>query len=547
MELESFPLPSNQPLAEAYCLQSDSRIAGLFGGHPSDEGVWQARSAYLREQRDSRVPAESLARVLLDYNRRFGSEGTVAQSIESIAQGASVIVGGQQAGLWTGPLLVIHKAVTIIQAAKHAEARVGQPVVPVFWIAGEDHDWEEANHAYIQADAPRKIAIAHPGGAKTSVSRTKLTAAEMKAALQELAAVLPDTPNKQPMLAMLQATADGSATLTDWFAHVLTHLFGEHGLVLLDADDPALRKLESDMFRTLIERGGELEGAYRQAGAAIRSLGYKVQAESAEGCANLFLFHGNPADGGQERTLLYRREGEFANRRGTVRLTADELIGIAEQAPERLSNNVLTRPLMQDYVLPVLATVLGQGEIAYWAQTSESFRLLGMEMPIIVPRMSFTLVEPHLPKQMDKYSLGFNEVIERYAAKRQAWLDEREEWAIGEKFGKTRAQFEELYAPLIELVSSLEPGLGRLGDTNRERILREIAYLEQRAKDAHERRFDAALRQMDRVAHSLWPGGKPQERVLNAMQLYNQYGVDWIKRLLEAPFEPDGRHRLVYL
>ncbi|MFC4103926.1 bacillithiol biosynthesis cysteine-adding enzyme BshC [Paenibacillus xanthanilyticus] len=547
MEIESFPLPSGQPLAEAYCLRSDSRIAHLFGGHPSDEGAWQARYAYLQEKRGGRVSAESLARVLRDYNGRFGAGEQVARRIGEIAQGAPVIVGGQQAGLWTGPLLVVHKAVTIIQAAKQAESRLGRPVVPVFWIAGEDHDWEEANHAYIQEHAPRKIAILHPGGAKTSISRTRLSAAKLKDTLRELASALPDTPHKQPLLAMLEAAADESATLTDWFAHVLTHLFREHGLVLLDADDPALRKLESDMFRMLIKRGGELERAYRQAGEAIRSLGFKEQAEAAEGCANVFLFHEEPTGGGQERTLLFRRAGEFVNRRGTVRMTEDELLDIADHEPERLSNNVLTRPLMQDFVLPVLATVLGQGEIAYWAQTSEAFRLLGMEMPIIVPRMSFTIVEPHLPKQMDKYGLNFGEVVERYAVKRQAWLDEREEWAIGERFGETRARFEELYAPLIELVSSLEAGLGRLGDTNRERILREIAYLEQRAKEAHARRFDAALGQMDRVAHSLWPGGKPQERVLNAMQFCNQYGIDWVKQLLAAPFESDGRHRLVYL
>lgn len=549
MEIVSFPLPSAQPLSEAYCAQSDSRIAGLFGGHPSDEGAWQTRLAYLHEKREQRVPSEALARVLLDYNRRFGAEESVNKSIANIAQGAPVVVGGQQAGLWTGPLLVIHKAVTIIQAAKHAEARLGQPVVPVFWIAGEDHDWEEANHAYIQAaaDAPRKIAIAHPGGARTSVSRTQLRAEEWQTALKELASVLPDTPVKQPLLARLHAAADRSSTLTDGFAHVLAHLFGEFGLVLLDADDPALRKLESGMFRTLIERGGELEEAYRAAGGAIRSLGYMEQAEAAEGCANLFLFHGDARTGAEERTLLYRRADEFANRRGTVRLTADELIGIAERAPERLSNNVLTRPLMQDYVLPVLATVLGQGEIAYWAQTSEAFRLLGMEMPIIVPRMSFTLIEPQLPKQMEKYGLNFGEIVAGYADKQQAWLDEREEWAIGDKFSETRAQFDQLYAPLLELISSLEPGLGRLGATNRERILREMNYLEARTKDAHARRFDAALRQMDRIANSLWPGGKPQERVLNAMSFYNQYGTDWVKQLLAVPFESDGGHRLVYL
>lgn len=122
---------------------------------------------------------------------------------------------------------------------------------------------------------------------------------------------------------------------------------------------------------------------------------------------------------------MYRDGDVFSDRKGMVSLTEQQLLEQLHQHPERFSNNVLTRPIMQDSLLPVLGTILGPGEIAYWSITRYAFADMGLQMPLIIPRMSFSLIDDNVRKQMEKYELSFQDVISSLAAKRKQWLDSK--------------------------------------------------------------------------------------------------------------------------
>ncbi|MCR2803710.1 bacillithiol biosynthesis cysteine-adding enzyme BshC [Paenibacillus soyae] len=543
---ESYELPIAQPLTEAYMKQSDGRIRELYGYHSGNEQDWVRRLNSLEEHAGRRADKSKLADALRAYNQRIGVSNETMSSIDLIAEGSPVVIGGQQAGLWTGPLLVIHKAVTIIQAAKSASQQLGRQVVPVFWIAGEDHDWDEANHAYVitAEQELRKLSVARPEGPRTSVSGTAVTAETWKQLLQELEQALPHSEFKPQMLEKLAELARQSGSLSDLFAGILAQLFGSAGMVLVDADDPGLRKLESPMFARLLRHNDELERAYLESADRVKSLGYTLQADVVPGSANLFLFH--PERGG-ERTLLHKNGESFQDRKGLSSWTKEELMRMAEERPELLSNNVLTRPLMQDYLFPVLGTVLGPGEIAYWALTGGAFRALGMEMPIIVPRMSFTLIEGTIAKNMTKYELSFADVIERIETRKEAWLKQQDNMNVEQKFGAVKQAFQEMYQPLIDMAASVQAGLAKLGETNMAKILEQISYMEAKTSDANNKQFEAAIRQFDRIATAIVPSGKPQERVLSVVVYWNRYGDAWLEKLMEAPYSRTGGHEIVYL
>lgn len=541
-----YQLPIAQPLTQAYVNRTDPRIETCFGYYAGNGRDWERRLHRLEGSASVRARSADVAAALQQYNEGIGASSRTLASIAAIAEGAAVVVGGQQAGLWTGPLLVIHKAVSIIGAAREASARLGTTIVPVFWIAGEDHDWDEANHAIvISAEQElRKLYVERPEGPRTSVSRTVVDEAQWEALLAELGQCLPHSEFKPHMLEKLEELAKGSRSLSDMFARLLAHLFAEEGLVVLDADDRALRAVESPMFRQLLERNDELEWAYASAAAQLKELGYPLQAEVTAGSANLFLF--NPANG-DERTLLFKRDGEFQDRKGIASWSKEELLRIAEEEPWQLSNNVMTRPLMQDYLFPVLATVLGPGEIAYWALTGDAFRTLDMEMPILVPRMSFTLIEGTIAKNMAKYELSFQDVLERFEERKEQWLKGQDILSIEARFGAVKSTFEDMYKPLLELASSIQPGLGKLGETNMAKILEQIGYMESKTADAHNKQFEASIRQLERIRLSLAPAGKPQERVVTMIGYWNRYGDAWLRKLLEAPYSPTGGHEIVYL
>jgi bacillithiol biosynthesis cysteine-adding enzyme BshC len=543
MQMEVLKWQSNQLLAENY-IDRSAKADHLFDYHFADSEDWMKRAAYLNESQAPKSDREQLVNVLTAYNERVGNSSISLQNACQLLDSSTLtIVGGQQAGLFGGPLLVIYKAITIIQLAREWSGKLQRSVIPVFWIAGEDHDFDEANHMYYLSSQLQveKIKVEHPTGWRTSISKLPITADAWQQALEALEASLIDTEFKPALLQKLRSLTNGSSTLTDNFAGWMASLFGEYGLVLLDSDDPALRRVEAAMFEQLIVRNEEVGEALLQSKQQVEAAGYQAQAEISVNGANLFIFEGD------QRLLLQRNGHLFTDKKKDCSYSKHELLELAATEPQRLSNNVMTRPLMQEFLFPVLATVLGQGEIAYWALTRKAFHLFGMQMPIMAPRLEFTLVEGKVHNHMDKYGLTMDDIRFRFDEKQRQWLNDRDTLQLAEKFDSVKSGFRDSYVPLIESLGTINSGVQKLGDTNLAKIMEQIEYLEAKASDSHKAQFDAALRQLERIRLTILPLAKPQERVYNVFAYLNRYGNDWIKNLIETPLPIDGMHRVYYL
>ncbi|MDF2926411.1 MAG: hypothetical protein K0R57_5325 [Paenibacillaceae bacterium] len=542
MQLVQANRVKSQPLAEDYT-NHFAEAAELFDYNPWQEEDWRRRAEYLEHTASLRLDRGELTGFLHTYNLEIGNtHSEVKHSLRLLAmQDCSVVAGGQQAGLFTGPLLVIHKAITIIRKAREAAERLGRPVVPVFWIAGEDHDFDEVNHWYAwnAQSGVERFRLEHPSGLKTAVSRLHFES--WAEALNRMDEWLAPSDFKDGLMERLTAFAESSRTLTGYFARIMGWLFGSHGLVLLDSDDSRLRKLEVPMFEQLLRQSSAVNRRILEAADAVRGLGYTPQAEQSPGNVNLFFY-----DERGERILLQKDGSGFTDRKRTFQLEEETLLRIMQEEPNRFSNNVMTRPVMQDYVLPVLGVVLGPGEIAYWALTRGVFHEVGYRMPVIIPRLEFTLVEGILQKNMEKYGLSYNDVMDCFEERRAEWLLDQGQYEVEELFSETRRRFLELYRPVLDTISSLNPGLAKLGETNRQKIVEQIEYLHKRASDSLESKFASGLRQLDRIHLSLKPLSKPQERVYNVFAYLNKYGSGWIDELISLPYDNDGGHRLVY-
>lgn len=544
MRMEAIEWKKSQPITEDYVTHFE-KVKGRFEYAPFQVSELRRRAAWLDDAADKQRPTErraALVEALVQLNERLGNAPQALDRIRELASSETLaVVGGQQAGLLTGQLLVIYKAVTILHTAKQAEAALGRRVVPVFWIAGEDHDFDEVNHWYTLTQQLEidKGKLDHPTGIRTSVSRLAIDS--WSEAWEHLDAMLPPSEFKSELMQKLTDIAASSRTLTEQFGQIMAWLFGSEGLVLVDSDAPEIRALEGGMFGALIDNREHLTAALLRAKEDVERLGYRPAAEVSADNANLFRF-----DESGERMLLHWNGSHFTDKRGRVSFTAAELAAEARERPEAFSNNVLTRPLMQEYLFPVLSTVLGPGEVAYWALTREAFAEMGMRMPIVVPRMEFTLLEGTVQKQMDKFGLSFLDIIHNYEEKKAAWLKEQDNLGLEELFAGVKAQFANLYAPVLQTVGSINAGMVKLGETNLQKIMEQVAFLEARATEAHESQFASALRHWERSRLSILPMGKPQERVYNIFAYLNKYGAGWLRELLEAPIEADGKHRVIY-
>jgi bacillithiol biosynthesis cysteine-adding enzyme BshC len=545
MNVMQQPIPNGQPLAEALIHKYES-VSHLYESNAFDEASWTSRMDWLDRTENLRIDRKKLVGCLTQFNQKYNNHEGVHTSLSLLEQpGTLVISGGQQSGLFTGPLLVIYKTISIIKAAQYGSELLKRPVVPVFWIAGEDHDWDEVNHTYVLSPDLQinRIRLTREDQHRSPVSAVNISEEMWNSSLTELESLLAGSEFKEQLLAELGQLCRESDTLTIAFAKLLGKWFGKYGLILLDSADEGLRKLESPVFEAIIEQNDELEQAYLATAKEVAKLGLTAQADVVEGGANLFYIHG------ENRLLLFKQEGRFADRKQQVSFTKDELLAELQQHPERFSNNVLTRPLMQDSLLPVLGAVLGGGEIAYWGLTGKAFQVLGLQMPILLPRMSFTVIEGTLHKHMNKYDLKWEDIIspEKFSNKRKAWLSEQDQVHVEEQFANVKASFTAMYEPLIEQLSQIQAGLLKLGNANKDKIIDQIEYLQNRAMDALARSNEAGMRHFDRIEYSLYPQHKPQERVYNVFYYLNRYGEGWIDQLMEIPFDVTGSHCVIYV
>lgn len=544
MKVVSEPLQSGSALADDY-IHHYEKVLPLYGEDYHCDQTWMDRVQWLDDTEDRRVNRHALVEILKEYNEKHNSHDAVHTSLYMLEKPDTlVITGGQQSGLFIGSMLLVYKAITIIQAAKDAEKRLNRAVVPVFWIAGEDHDWDEVNHTYLlsgDVQQVSKLKMDKYSSVRSSVSYTDVSSAEWDKVIKSFSDTLPDSDVKADILAKIQEASHTSDNLSDAFAKLLGDLFGKYGLVLLDSADIRLRKLETPIFQSMIERNDELGLAYRASADQITSLGYELQADVADDGANLFYLHNG------NRLLLMKQDGIFMDRKGLVSFTKEQLLDMLERHPERFSNNVLTRPIMQDSLLPVLGCVLGQGEIAYWAITRQAFEVMDKKMPILLPRMSFTLIEGTQQKYMEKYGLSFQDVQYRLQERRKQWLSEQDSLQIEQLFEETRTAFEQMYNPIIDQLGNLETGLYTLGQSNKAKIIDQISFMERKAKDALEQQHEATLRQWDRIGTVLFPMGKPQERVFNVYHYINRYGLSLIEDLLEITGQYSEKHRIILL
>lgn len=544
MEIREHHVPFHLPLAKAY-VEDYRSVAGLYEYNPfHPESYHQRKSTLLEKKSPLRCSREALVEALRAYNIRIMNHANSLNNIERLLDPhAVVVIGGQQPGILTGPLYTIYKIITILQLAKREEARLGLPVIPVFWIAGEDHDWDEVNHVYAwKSDRTlhKKVLPTRVKG-KRSLSHLPLHKEEIVQFIQELFEAEQLTEHSDGVRERIIALLDGCKNYSDFFARLLIALFGDEGLVLIDSADPIVRQLEGEMFAELIKENEAISRYFQEGCDAVVKLGYTPQVENNPISSFLFIYENG------ERLLLERADEQFRIRNGNKIWRREELIDLAMNNPELFSCNVVTRPLMQEFLFPVLAFVGGPGEISYWGLYRRIFRHFGMEMPIIVPRMTFTLVERHVQKLQEDYQLSFSDLIFHLEERKREWLDSQDNQNIKAGFDQVREEIAHLYRPLQAKLAEMNQGLARLSEQNLKRILDQVGYLETKANQAFAEKHQAVLKQFERAKQSLIPNEKPQERIYNLFTFINKYGWSWWEHFKRLTFDINHLHKEIRL
>ncbi|MEZ4414621.1 MAG: bacillithiol biosynthesis cysteine-adding enzyme BshC [Gemmatimonadota bacterium] len=463
------------------------------------------------------------ARILMESNPE------VRDRIQNCMKaGGFVVTTGQQPGLFTGPLFAVHKALTTMALARRWQERLGRPVLPVFWVASEDHDWDEANHAYLLDAAQRVRRLdAKPQSAPAGrpLFRVPLVGGEQIQGL--LSELVPDNGFGADCFAQIRDAYPPGATLPDGFTDLLRTWLGPLGLLVVRADQPTLKEASLPLLRAELERAAVHEVALQERARAITAAGYDVQVHVLERGLNLFM------EGPAGRERLYRDGAQLRLHGSETTVDQADVERRIEADPSVLSPNVLLRPVVESAVFPVLAYVAGPGEMAYWAQLQPLFADLGVPMPIVHPRLGVTVVEPKIRSLLDQTGVQIPDlaVAEHVLTTRLA--REALPKAAQEALALLRGQIEGGSASLYDAVRDIDPTLEGPVSTARNQALRALEKAETKVLKAIKRSDQIRFDRIERARHHLMPLGKPQERVLNVLQYLARYGTEFLTELLE--------------
>ena len=329
-------LPSVTPLFADFW-QGSEKFSSLVPRHFMRRGVFAEQAHLLSGASRDR---ETLVTVLREQNMRFGAGSRTEGAIARLAQpGSMVVIGGQQAGLFGGPLYTLHKIITILLVAERAEKEIGVPVVPVFWIASEDSDLAEIDHTFVtdREDRLCELRMNGRGDGKLPVSHVRLDE-EVAQLIAKLSEALPAGGATEEVLAGLRAAYTPGRTYPEAFGAWMTLLFRDAGLVLVDPSDARLKAMAHGLFEREIAEKSPVSAAVMKQTAKLVAAGYSPQIELREGF--LTLFYQDP-----ERDAITVKDSGFQLKSSGRRFTTAELSALLAESPDLFTPNAVLRPL----------------------------------------------------------------------------------------------------------------------------------------------------------------------------------------------------------
>jgi bacillithiol biosynthesis cysteine-adding enzyme BshC len=530
-------LPWMRRLAVDYAFDYDT-LAPFFAGNPAEPAAWA--DVVARVQAHAR-PRDGIVAMLQAQQARRDSPPEARAAAAALADPAGVaIVTGQQAGLFGGPLFTLLKAVTAIRLARRLSRDRGIPVVPVFWIDAEDHDWDEiASASVLAADQTlRTISAEAPDGAGERAIASLACAASIDANLDDLAAALPPTEFTADLVATLRTAYRPGRGVADAFGRLLDRVLGPHGLVVYDASDPAAKPFAAPIFRHELEHVGETTRLAAAAGAELVARGYHMQVTPHEGAAALF----DLADG---RRAIRAGAGRFLIGDEAVAVDREALLARLAARPETFSPNVLLRPLVQDAIFPTVCYVAGPNELAYLGQLKGVYAAFGIPMPLMQPRATATVVDSAGVRFLTRYKVP----LASLRARDEHALNELLRAQLPPSVERTMQEAEQEIAArmeaVIRAVPAIDPTLEGAARNTLGRLQHDLKTLGGKLLQAAKRRDETLRRQFQHLRAQAFPDGEPQERTVAFVSFLNRYGPVFVERLAaELPIDA-GTHWVV--
>ncbi len=502
------------PLVLDY-LSREQALVELYGHPPTLNGLLTATQKRKFPASNREVLCEALRRQYAG----IPIHEKVSESLIAIAQDDCLtLTTGHQLCLFTGPLYVPFKILNVVRLANKLTKERGKPVIPVFWMATEDHDRPEIDHTWINGTK-----VHWPGEINGAVGSLELTGIE--AVVEQCISLIGQGPHAAEIADLLRTSYRPEYTLAQATRLFVNGLFGHLGVVCLDADDHELKRLFIPAMREeLLNQVAQRAVSYANEKLAKN---YGAQAHARE--INLFYLRTG------DRSRIERQGERYQVVNNGPSFSLDELLKELEQHPERFSPNVVIRPIYQETILPNIGYVGGGGELAYWFQLKWVFQALQVPMPALLLRTSAAFISTKHTRQWKELGL---DIIDLF--KPQEELREVVAKRLGDLNTDLDPERERLNAFYDDLLIRAEAADSTLRGAVEARRASAFFGLDRIGKGlvrAAKQKQSIPLERMARIQDSVFPGGGLQERRDNILPMLAEHGMAYIDKLL-AQLDP---------
>lgn len=491
MRVEKLPFEKVQAFSKLfvnYC-NDEPALASFYGEKPTIKGFGEI----LKRRQFSLESREVLVKTLQSQYESLVQHEAVDQNIALLGKDKTfTITTGHQLNLYTGPLYFIYKIATVVNACQQLkQAYPDHDFVPVYWMASEDHDFEEINHFSLFGQK-------YTWNSDQTGPVGRFDTAPMNEFLDGI-------PEKVQLFEKAYREHDTLAAACRCYVH---ELFGDQGVVVVDADHADLKTQFAPIIKEEV-LNQSAQPIVESTNQKLIEAGYNSQAFSRE--INFFYLDGT------SRERIVETDGVYKVRNTKISFSKEEILKEIDEHPERFSPNVIMRPVYQEVILPNIGYTGGPAEVAYWLQLKGVFDLHQVSFPILLPRNFGMVVSRNIGRKISKLELGTEDLFKDIQSLKSWQLAKYgEDHVLDEDMAAVTQVFAGLKTKALNIDKSLEGYIG----AEQAKAVKNIENIQRKLKKALESKNEVAMRQIDAIKESLFPGNGLQERTLNFLTFY---------------------------
>jgi len=464
-------------------ISGSEKVADFYKWKPKPEEIGEV----IRQRRFSSDQRTILTNALEEQYRDVELSGKLRQNFSLLKEDNTyTVTTGHQLNLCTGPLFFVYKILSTINLAEELAQRYPESnFVPVYWMATEDHDFEEISHFNLFGT--------------TYTWQTSQKGAVGRFSTEGIDELLNQLPEKFEIL--LSAYQKGK-TLSQATRILVNTLFGNYGLVILDPDSAELKRSFKEVLRSEI-RDGKVARATHKTSLELEKRGYSSQVYTRD--INVFMLL-------EDRKRLEKQENGYQILPDQP-VSWEELDQMLDEQPQLFSPNVVLRPLYQETVLPNLVYIGGPAEIAYWLQLKDAFQECAVPFPMLLPRNFFMVVKKNFAQKLEQFGIEPAEIFQPERSLKDKYLESQTESVIS--IENEIRQLDQLFDQISNVAGTVDKSLEGFVQSEKQRMLKQTENIEKRIRKAEEQKHETVLKQIESIRKKLFPGNSLQERVEN--------------------------------